>query len=123
MDIFASIALAALMGGILCTVAQLLIDLTSLTPARILTLYVSLGVLIYALGAYDLLFSIFGEGVALPLIGFGGAIAGGVEESVMNDGALGILTGGLTATSAGITLALILGLFASLICGKRPKRM
>ena len=123
MNITASILYAALFGGALCAVAQLLIDLTSLTPARILTLYVSVGVLMYAIGIYEPLYEIFGEGVALPLIGFGGAIGKGVEKSISEDGAIGILKGGLSATSAGITLALILGLVASLICSKKPKRM
>ena len=123
MDIISSVLPAALFGGALCAAAQLLIDLTSLTPARILTLYVCMGVFLYAIGVYEPLFEIFGAGVSLPLIGFGGAIGKGVEKSVMSDGAIGILKGGLSATSAGITLALILGLFASLFFGKRAKRM
>ena len=118
-----SVIMAFIGGGLICLVAQLLIDLTSLTPARILTLYVSVGVLLYAIGIYEPLYEIFGEGVALPLIGFGGAIGKGVEKSISEEGAIGILKGGLSSTSAGITLALILGLIASLICSKKPKRM
>ena len=123
MEFITSVLLAALLGGILSAIAQLLIDLTSLTPARILVLYVSCGVLLYAIGLYEPLFNIFGEGIALPLTGFGGAIAKGVFEATSSDGPLGILTGGLSATSAGITFALTSGLISSFLFGKKPKRM
>ena len=112
-----------LAGGLLCLVAQILIDKTRLTPARILVLYVSLGVLIYAFGIYDPMKEIFGAGVSVPLIGFGANIAKGVKEAVEKEGAIGILTGGLTSSSAGITAALIFGLFASLLFKSKPKRM
>ena len=110
-------------GGIICVIAQLLIDLTSLTPARILVLYVSFGVLLFAIGAYEPLYSVFSSGVSVPLIGFGANIAKGVREAVTNEGAIGILTGGLTSSAAGITAALLLGLSASLIFSSRSKRM
>lgn len=115
-----NIILAALMGGAICAVVQIFIDKTMLTPARILVGLVSVGVLLYAVGVYEPLFKIFGSGLSVPLLGFGATIARGVREAIDKDGAIGILTGGLTATSAGITLALILGLLASLITrGKR----
>ena len=110
-------------GGILCVIAQLLIDLTKLTPARILVTYVSLGVLLYGVGVYQPLYEIFGAGVSVPLIGFGANIARGVEEAVTKDGLIGALTGGLTASAAGITAALILGFICSLIFKSKPKRM
>ena len=115
--------LAFISGGVICVIAQLLIDLTKLTPARILVLYVSLGVLIYAFGIYEPLKEFFGAGVSVPLIGFGANIAKGVKEAVEKEGAIGILTGGLTSSSAGITAALIFGLFASLLFKSKPKRM
>ena len=98
------------MGGAICVAAQILIDKTNLTPARILVFYVSFGVFLYAVGLYEPLFKIFGEGIALPLIGFGGVIGKGVKEAVMEKGVIGALTGGLTASSAGISFAIILGL-------------
>ena len=118
-----SFLLVFIAGGILCVIAQLLIDLTSLTPARILVLYVSFGVLLFAIGAYEPLYSVFSSGVSVPLIGFGANIAKGVREAVTNEGAIGILTGGLTSSAAGITAALLLGLSASLIFSSRSKRM
>ena len=121
-----NILLAALMGGIICAIVQVLIDKTMLTPARILVGLVTFGTFLYAIGVYEPLFKIFGCGISVPLIGFGASIGRGVKEAIDEIGALGILTGGLSATSAGITLALLLGLAASLLTkGKRrgiPRR-
>lgn len=122
MDVWMMILMAFIGGGVLCMLAQLLIDLTKLTPARILVFYVCLGVLLYAVGVYDFLFSLFGEGVSLPLIGFGAVIGKGVKTAIEAEGMIGILTGGLTASAAGITAALVLGLLFSLICKGKPKR-
>lgn len=121
--ILTDILLAAVMGGAICVVAQLLIDLTGLTPARILVLYVTSGVLIYALGLFDPLYELFGMGISLPLIGFGAGIGRGVREAVDTEGAIGILSGGMGAAAAGITLSLVLGLLAALIFKPRSKRM
>ena len=112
-----------LAGGVLCVLAQLLIDLTRLTPARILVLFVTIGVLIYATGAYDPLFDLFGAGVSVPLIGFGATIARGVKEAVDSEGPLGILSGGLSASAVGITASLIFGLIISAFVKSKPKRM
>ncbi len=120
---FVDILLAALFGGLICALAQLLIDLTKLTPARILVLYVTLGVFIYAIGIYDPLYSVFGAGISLPLIGFGAGIGRGVYEAVTSEGILGILSGGMTATAAGITLALVMGLLSSIIFKSKQKQM
>ena len=120
---FTPLILAALAGGVLSLLAQLLLDLTSLTPARILVGYVVFGVFLFAVGAYEPLFSVFGEGVSLPLIGFGAVIGRGVKEAILKDGAIGILTGGLTASAAGVTLALVFGLIVSLLTRGRPKRL
>lgn len=117
------IILASIMGGSLCLIAQLLIDLTKLTPARILVLYVCSGVLIYAIGLYDILFPIFGMGISVPLVGFGATIGRGVREAILTEGAIGILSGGMSAAAAGITLALIMGLISALIFKPKSKRM
>ena len=111
------------LGGALCVVAQLLIDLTKLTPARILVIYVCAGVFLYAIGIYDPLLELFGCGISVPLTGFGAVIGRGVKEAIDEIGALGILSGGLSASSAGISLALVLGLLASLLSKGKPKRM
>ena len=118
-----SILLAFLMGGLICVVAQILIDKTNLTPARILVFYVCFGVFLYAIGLYEPLFKIFGEGIALPLIGFGGVIGRGVYEAVLEKGLLGAITGGLSASAGGITMAIILGISFSFFFKARPKKM
>ena len=123
MELFYSILLAAAAGGVICAAIQLLLDLTALTPARILVLLVTSGVFLYAVGVFDPLMKIFGAGVTLPLLGFGAVIGRGVREAIDTTGAIGILTGGLSASAAGITLALSLGLIASLVFSSRPKRM
>ena len=115
--------LTFIMGGFISVIAQLLIDLTKLTPARILVLYVCVGVLLFAIGVYEPLFDIFGAGVSVPLIGFGANIGRGVKEAVESSGILGALSGGLTASAAGITAALLFGFLASLIFKTKSKRM
>lgn len=111
-----------LVGGILCAIAQILIDKTRLTPARILVLYVCLGVLLTALGIYDKIVDFARCGATIPLTGFGYAIANGIREAVDKQGLFGALTGGLTATSGGITATLVLAILASLIFNSKPKK-
>ena len=94
-----------------------------MTTARIMVLYVTLGVFLFGVGAYTPLLDFFGCGVSLPLIGFGGAIGKGVVKAIEEDGAIGILSGGLSATSVGITVALLSGLLISLIAKSKPRRM
>lgn len=106
---------AALVGGGLCVVGQLLIDYTKLTPARILVGYVVAGVVLTGLGLYPPLVDFAGGGGAVPLTGFGYCLAEGVREAVDRDGLLGALTGGLTATAGGITAAVTLGLLGALV--------
>ncbi len=113
---------AFLIGGAICAVGQVLIDYTKLTPARILTAYVVCGVIISAFGWYEPFIEFAGAGASVPLTGFGHLLAKGVREAVANDGALGILTGGLTSAAAGITTAIVAGLAAAAIFKKRPKR-
>lgn len=119
---YQELLLAFISGGFLSLIAQLLIDLTKLTPARILVTYVCTGVILYALGAYEPLYDIFGCGVSTPLIGFGATIGKGVKEAMDSDGLLGILSGGLSATAAGISTALFAGLFFSFITKGKSKR-
>ena len=96
---------AFLCGGLLCAVGQILIDRTQLTPARILTGYVVAGVILSAVGLYEPLAQWGGAGATVPLTGFGHNLARGVREAVMADGWLGVLTGGMSAASGGITAA------------------
>ena len=106
---------AFLVGGGICLVGQVLIDLTSLTPARILTGYVVAGVVLTGLGLYEPLVTFSGGGATVPLTGFGYALANGVKQAVTEQGLFGVLVGSLTATAAGITTAITLGLVAALV--------
>ena len=107
--------LAFLVGGTICAIGQILIDKTSLTPARILTAIVVAGVVLTALGLYEPLVGFAGAGATVPISGFGYLMAKGVAEAVRQQGALGILTGALTASAAGIAAAILFSLIAALV--------
>ena len=106
---------AFLIGGLICLIGQVLIDKTKLTPARILVGYVITGVFLGALGIYDSIIAFAGAGASVPLTGFGNLLAKGVREAIQKDGFIGILTGGLKASSGGITAAIIFGLLSGII--------
>ena len=108
-------------GGMFCLLAQILIDKTKLTPARILTGYVCLGVLLSAIGVFAPLKEYAGAGASVPLVGFGHLLAEGVRTAVEKDGLLGALTGGLAAAAAGITASLLFALLWSLIFKSKQK--
>ncbi|MDE5764760.1 MAG: stage V sporulation protein AE [Ruminococcus sp.] len=112
---------AFIIGGAICAVGQLLIDFTKLTPARILTGFVVAGVILSAIGLYKPLADFGGAGASVPLTGFGHLLADGVRKAVDRDGFVGVFTGGLTASSAGITTALLAGLGASLVFRQKDK--
>ena len=112
---------AFLVGGALCLIAQLLIDYTKLTPARILVSFVVIGVLLGGVGIYQPLVDFAGAGASVPLLGFGNTLAKGVREAVDKSGFLGIFTGGLESTAGGITAAIIAGLVVSLIFKPKDK--
>ena len=113
---------AFLCGGLLCAVGQIIIDKTKLTPARILVGYVVTGVFLQAVGVYQYLVDWAGAGATVPLTGFGYSLARGVEKAVTEQGLLGALTGGLTATAGGITAAMLFSLIAALLFRPGEKR-
>jgi len=120
METFSKFIWAFVVGGALCMIAQILIDKTRLTPARILVSYVTVGVLLGALGVYKPLVEFAGAGATVPLTGFGYLISEGVREAVDKQGLLGALTGGLTAAAGGISAALVFGYLAAIMFrGKR----
>lgn len=118
---FIDILKAFAIGGALCVLGQLLIDYTRLTPARILTGYVVLGIFLTAIGVYEPLVKFAGGGATTPLTGFGYLLAKGVRKAIEEDGIIGALTGGLTATAGGIAAALLAGFIMSLIFRSREK--
>ncbi len=114
MDMFMEYLWAFLVGGALCLIGQLLIDLTKLTPARILTSYVVAGVILGALGLYEPLVNLAGGGATVPLTGFGYLLSKGVREAVDQNGLLGVFMGGFTSAAVGISAAIFFGLLAAL---------
>ena len=112
---------AFLIGGGLCVIAQILIDKTNMTPARILVLYVVAGVILGGIGLYAGLADFGGAGATVPLTGFGYLIAKGVQKAVEEKGLLGALTGPLTAAAGGTAAALVFGYLVALVCKGRAK--
>lgn len=121
MDTFLEYCRAFVCGGVLCLIGQILIDKTKLTPARILVSYVVAGVVLGAVGIYQPIADWGGAGATVPLTGFGFALAKGVKKAVAEDGLLGAITGGITATAGGITAAIILALLVAIVFKPKPK--
>ena len=110
-------------GGILCLIAQILVDKTKLTPAKILVSYVCAGVVLTGVGVYGKLVDYASSGATVPLTGFGYLLANGVKEAVDRDGLFGVLTGGLSATSAGICAAISFAVLFAFIFKSRDKNI
>lgn len=112
---------AFLIGGLLCVIGQLLIDLTKLTPARILVVFVVAGCILSGLGWYGPLVEFAGAGATIPLSGFGHSLVKGATEAARKEGVIGAFTGGITATAAGVAAALVFGYLVALIFKPKTK--
>jgi len=112
---------AFLVGGVFCAIGQIIVDKTSLTPARILVAYVVMGVFLGAIGAYEPLVEFAGAGATVPLTGFGYLLAKGVREAVAEQGLLGAFMGGITSTAGGITAAVFFGCMVAMLFKAKPK--
>ena len=115
MDIFLKCLYAFLVGGAICLVGQVLIDFTKLTPARILVSFVVLGVFLTGIGVYEPIVKFAGAGATVPLVGFGYSLANGVKEAIAQYGLIGALSGGLTATAAGIAASISFAMLMALL--------
>jgi len=118
MEVFFTYLKVFITGGIICSIGQILIDKTKLTPARILVIFVTLGVILTGLGIYEHIVDFGKAGATVPISGFGYALGNGVMEEVDKKGLIGIFTGGITATAGGIAAAIIFGYIAAL--GAKP---
>jgi len=114
--------LAFIVGGIICVIAQLLMDLTKLTPARILVSFVTLGVILGALNIYGYLVKIGKAGATVPLPGFGYALAQATIKEVEAKGIVGAFTGGIKGAAGGISGAIIFGYMMALIFNPKTKK-
>lgn len=121
MELFIDLLKAFAVGGAICLIGQLLIDLTKLTPGRILVTFVVLGVALTAVGIYEPLVEWAGAGATVPLTGFGYSLAKGIEKAIAEQGVRGILTGALTAASGGVTAAVLCGIIASFLSKPKEK--
>ena len=115
MELLRQCIAAFLVGGTICLIGQILIDFTKLTPAKILVSFVVAGVILTAVGLYEPLVEFAGAGATVPLTGFGYNLAKGVREAIKENGWIGILSGGLTAASAGIAATVVCGYLAALL--------
>jgi stage V sporulation protein AE len=113
---------AFIVGGIICVVGQVLMDKTKLTPARVLVIFVTLGVILQGMGIYQKLVDIGGAGATIPLPGFGYSLAKGAIKGVKESGIIGAFTGGVTATAGGITGAIVFGYMMAIVFNPRTKR-
>ena len=113
---------AFLIGGLICALAQILLDRTKLMPGRIMVLLVCSGAVLGALGLYPPFHEFAGAGASVPLIGFGNLLWNGVREAVDQEGFLGIFLGGFKASAAGISAALVFGYLASLVFEPKMKK-
>ena len=119
---FIDLVKAFAVGGAFCAVAQILIDKTGFTPARIMVAYVTIGVVLTALGVYERIVEFSGCGATLPITGFGYSLASGVKKAVDERGIIGVLTGGFTAAAGGISASIIFGYLFSIVFKSKPKR-
>lgn len=113
---------AFVVGGILCIIAQILIDKTKLTPAKILVLYVTVGAILGGLGIYKYLVDFAGCGATVPLTGFGYNLSKGVIQEVHQSGFLGVFTGGIKVAAGGITAAIFFGYLSALVSKPKMKK-
>lgn len=113
---------AFFIGGLICLIGQILMDTTKLTPARVLVIFVTSGVILGALGIYGKVVALGGAGATVPLPGFGYSLAMGVIEEVKNKGLIGAFTGGVKATAGGITAAVVFGYFMAIIFNPKTKK-
>lgn len=121
MEILLDCLKAFVVGGLLCAIGQVLIDYTKLTPARILVCYVVIGVILGGTGVYQPLVEWAGAGATVPLTGFGYLLAKGTKQAVHELGLLGAISGGLSATAAGITAAIAAGFVVAVFAQPKDK--
>jgi stage V sporulation protein AE len=112
---------AFVVGGLICVIGQILMDMTKLTPARILVLFVTLGVILQGMGIYQKLVDIGGAGATVPLPGFGYSLAKGAIKGVKESGIIGAFTGGITATAGGVSGAIVFGYLMAILFNPKSK--
>ena len=111
---------AFIVGGLICSIAQLIINKTKLTSGKILVYFMLGGLFLQSVGLYKYLVDFAGAGATVPISGFGYLLADGAIKGAKN-GLLGAITGGLASASAGVTSAVVFGYFIALIFNSHSK--
>ncbi len=112
---------AFVVGGIICIIGQIIINKTKLTPAHVLVLFVTPGVILTAIGIYEPIVKFGGAGATVPIPGFGYVLAKGAIKGVREDGILGAFTGGISSTAGGVTAAIVFGYLMALLFNPKTK--
>ncbi|PHS36287.1 MAG: stage V sporulation protein AE [Alkaliphilus sp.] len=112
---------AFIVGGLICVIGQLIMDYTKLTPAHVLVIFVTSGVILTAVGLYEPLVKIGGAGATIPIPGFGYALAKGAIKAVDENGIIGAFTGGVEATAGGIAVAIVFGYIMAILFNPKVK--
>lgn len=107
--------MAFLVGGTICVIGQLLLDVLKLTPAHTTVALVVAGAVLGALGLYEPLIQFAGAGASVPISSFGNALVKGALSEAERTGVVGVLTGIFEVTSAGISAAIIFAFLTALI--------
>lgn len=121
MDIFLTYLTVFAVGGFICLIGQILINLTKLTSARILVIFLLAGVFLEAIDVFGYLKDFAHAGVTIPILGFGSNLAKGAIEGARTSGLFGALTGGVKAAAAGLAGAIFIGFVVALISKARSK--
>lgn len=121
-DILLKMLLVFVMGGALCVIAEILVIKTKLTPAKILVVFLIVGIILETFGIYKPLYEIFNAGISVPIIGFGASLAQGAIESALEKGFLGAFAGGLINTAFGIGVAVVVSYIVTLIFSPKAKK-
>lgn len=106
---------AFLIGGAICVVGQLMMDVLKLTPAHTTSTLVVIGAILGGFGLYEPLIKFAGAGASVPIVSFGNSLVKGAMSEANRDGLVGIITGIFEVTSAGISSAIIFGFIGALI--------
>ena len=121
MDIFLRYLQVFVVGGLICMIGQVLLNLTKITPARILVIFLLSGVVLETIGVFQYVKEFGGAGATVPICGFGSILAKGAMEGAKADGLYGALTGGITAATAGLSAAIIIGFIIAILFNSRNK--
>lgn len=121
MEIFLQYLKVFVVGGLVCLIGQILINLTKMTSARILVTFLLLGVFLEAIGVFKYIEKFAGAGITIPITGFGSTLVKGALKGLNEKGLLGVLTGGLSATSTGVSSAILFGFLMAIIFRSRTK--